>query len=138
MGLQVVKENWKRVVEMILSQYIPEWSFKDVIELKKEITRLVLEEGNLTKANSLLKYNMVRRLLTQKQEKSIVLGMKAAGGPKNFLSGFLKLPRTTRMMYAHALQSYVWNWVVSKRIHLYGLKVCKLTDNSTRRFSPSW
>lgn len=63
---------------------------------------------------------------SMKQEKAFLQGMKSGGGSKSYLSGFLKMPRTSRMMYGHALQSYIWNWAVAKRIELYGFEICKL------------
>jgi len=34
---------------------------------------------------------------------------------------FGQIPRNMRLMYVHAYQSYVWNSVVSRRIHEFGL-----------------
>ena len=31
------------------------------------------------------------------------MGIKNSGNPKDYLSGFLKLPRSTRMMFGHSL-----------------------------------
>lgn len=36
---------------------------------------------------------------------------------------FETLPRTNRSLYGHALQSYLWNRAVSKRIKLFGTEL---------------
>lgn len=41
----------------------------------------------------------------------------------NYCSVFESLPRNSRMIYGHALQSYIWNIVASKRIKDHGPKV---------------
>jgi tRNA pseudouridine13 synthase len=41
----------------------------------------------------------------------------------NFCSVFESLPRNSRMIYGHALQSYIWNSVASKRVKNHGTKV---------------
>jgi tRNA pseudouridine13 synthase len=33
------------------------------------------------------------------------------------------LPRSVRSLYTHALQSFIWNKIVSRRIKEYGLKL---------------
>lgn len=73
----------------------------------------LFEEADVNKALALVNKSM-------KQEKAFLEGMKSGGGSKSFLSGFLKLPRPSRMMYGHALQSYIWNWAVARRVGLYG------------------
>ena len=41
----------------------------------------------------------------------------------NFINVFETLPRSIKSLYAHALQSYLWNRIVSSRIKEYGLKL---------------
>merc|ERR1719285_832356 len=51
--------------------------------------------------------------------------MNSLGGesPNDWLGALLKLDRSTRNLYVHAFQSYMWNTIVSRRIRKYGLKV---------------
>lgn len=43
--------------------------------------------------------------------------------PKDFTGAILSITRGMRMMYIHAYQSYVWNFVASRRWSKYGAKV---------------
>ena len=38
----------------------------------------------------------------------------------NYQNVFESLPRSIKSLYVHALQSYIWNKVVSRRIKTYG------------------
>ncbi len=42
---------------------------------------------------------------------------------KNFQNVFDSLPRSIKTLYCHALQSYIWNKIVSRRLKNYGLKL---------------
>lgn len=44
-----------------------------------------------------------------------VLGALARSGPSAWAAALLAVPRTLRMMYLHAWQSYVWNAAASHR-----------------------
>jgi len=54
-------------------------------------------------------------------QKNLFAGLARLG--TNFCSVFESLPRNSRMIYGHALQSYIWNRVVSRRIKSYGPEV---------------
>ncbi|KNH08542.1 pseudouridylate synthase 7 [Perkinsela sp. CCAP 1560/4] len=51
-------------------------------------------------------------------EKSI-LGILAEQ-PRNYQAAWFRIPRNTRRLYTHALQSIVWNEMVSARLEAYG------------------
>lgn len=42
---------------------------------------------------------------------------------ENYAVVFEALPRTNRSLYGHALQSYLWNRIVSKRIANFGTEL---------------
>ncbi|XP_048239142.1 pseudouridylate synthase 7 homolog [Haliotis rufescens] len=44
-------------------------------------------------------------------------------GETNYANALQALPRNTRLMYAHAYQSYVWNSMTSRRLDEFGYKV---------------
>lgn len=51
--------------------------------------------------------------------------MKTTEG-KGFRNGIINIPRNTRMIYIHALQSYIFNKLISERIKKYGMELCNL------------
>lgn len=44
----------------------------------------------------------------------------------DFMSGIMNLTKSLRNLYTHAYQSYLWNYVASRRINLHGTKICKI------------
>ncbi|XP_074627363.1 pseudouridylate synthase 7 homolog isoform X2 [Acropora palmata] len=46
-------------------------------------------------------------------------------GPSGLVNALQSIPRNTRLMYVHAYQSYVWNFMATKRIKEYGLQPVK-------------
>ena len=63
-----------------------------------------------------------------------------AKAPKDFNGAVLSITRGMRMMYIHAYQSYVWNYVATRRWSKYGPKVIEgdlvLVTDTPRRNSP--
>ena len=55
---------------------------------------------------------------SHRMEKGVLSALAAQ--PRNFATAWQCIPRNSRRMYVHALQSYVWNRMVSMRIELYG------------------
>lgn len=48
-------------------------------------------------------------------EASLLQGL-VKHGPKDLVNSLQAIPRNTRLMYVHAYQSYVWNFMVSRRL----------------------
>lgn len=55
-------------------------------------------------------------------QKNLFAGLARLG--TNFCSVFESLPRNSRMIYGHALQSYIWNKAVSRRVKEHGPGLC--------------
>lgn len=51
-------------------------------------------------------------------EKSILYGMIKANSIHSYKQGFLNIPRTTRLLFHHAVQSYIFNLLISYRMKL--------------------
>ncbi|KAK9845240.1 hypothetical protein WJX81_000864 [Elliptochloris bilobata] len=56
-------------------------------------------------------------------ERAILESLRKGGkaGAKNFLGALLAVPRNSRIMFVHAVQSYLWNCAASHRAREYGL-----------------
>jgi len=52
-------------------------------------------------------------------ERQLLEGLRKSG-PQSYLNAFSMVPRTMRMMFPHAYQSYVWNRMASERIQMFG------------------
>ncbi|WFC95013.1 tRNA pseudouridine(13) synthase [Malassezia brasiliensis] len=56
--------------------------------------------------------------------------------PSDALGAFQNIPRSLRLMYVHAYQSYLWNSLVSERIRRFGAFQCVSGDYVADRTAP--
>lgn len=106
-GIEVLKKNWQGVVETLLM----EDTYDNSVNLQK---KELYEKGEYRKAE---------RLLGNKHmiQKNLFAGLARLG--TNYCSVFESLPRNSRMIYGHALQSYIWNKATSRRIKEFGPEI---------------
>ena len=124
-GLTLLRSEWQKAVDLILSKRHGE--HPDVVEARKAW----LDRGDLERALELMPRRVVaeRCILEsykkQKGETRNAMGALSTVTIKIFslceiLIGTTQIPKTLRLMYIHAYQSYVWNAIVSERTRLYG------------------
>ena len=114
-GKELIKGNYSTVIDLILKPRESE----SMLPLKqaREVWR---DEQDANKALQILRSNRKDRTI----EGKLLLGLSRRH--KNDSIGALnEIPRHQRLLYVHALQSYIWNKVVSKRIQVFGTKVLK-------------
>lgn len=105
MGIALLKGDWKSAARLIL-QPLPSDN-----ESMTQAKKLYLE-GNIKGALDLLPSRSL-------PEKAVLEGYLEFG-PEHHLQSINKINRNTRTLYVHAYQSYVWNHVVSERVHRFG------------------
>jgi tRNA pseudouridine13 synthase len=107
-GLECLRGDWKKVVELILK---PRGGERQDATLARE------HFAKTGSASDTLK--MLPRFMLN--ERQVLQGL--ADNPNDFKAAFLRLARPMRLMYPHAYQSYIFNMAASRRIELYGYKV---------------
>ncbi|XP_067682997.1 pseudouridylate synthase 7 homolog [Haliotis asinina] len=108
-GRALLHSQWMEAVDLILK---PRKSGDDSMKKCRE------EWGKSRDPSAALKYvpshhNIERTLLETLMKQ----------GETNYANALQALPRNTRLMYAHAYQSYVWNAITSRRLAEFGYKV---------------
>ncbi|KAJ3332646.1 hypothetical protein HDU76_013532 [Blyttiomyces sp. JEL0837] len=58
-------------------------------------------------------------------ERAVLTSFSKQRNTTGCLQALQAIPRNLRLMYVHAVQSYVWNQMASERIKLYGRKIVK-------------
>lgn len=115
-GKELLLDNWKSAAQLILSDQM------NVLPKSKEGRKIWADTQDPVLAMKCMPRQCVAEnailycLSSQKKEES--------GFTSNaYYNAVMKIPRNLRTMYVHAYQSYVWNYVASKRIELFGLQL---------------
>ncbi|SCZ94772.1 BZ3501_MvSof-1269-A2-R1_Chr1-3g01470 [Microbotryum saponariae] len=106
-GLALLRTDWALASHLILLHRQGEGD--DVA-----LARSLFHEGKLVEASRA----MPRRAVAEKA----MVDFYAKNGTTSHLGALSSIPKSLRMMYAHAWQSYIWNRVVSERVKMYGCK----------------
>lgn len=101
--------KWNKAIELILKPRETEWD-RDLAEARK-----IYE----TTKDAYAAYKKIKRW--DKIEATLLKGI-CTSGSNNPQGALDSVPRNARLMYIHAYQSFVWNYMVSKRIKEFGRK----------------
>ncbi len=115
-GKSIVKKDWAQAVRLILGEYEAGSKAQGAARVAKSKLLDCVDKGEYDEALKTLEYK-------QKIERAVIVGMQLAA-PNGYFNGIANIPRSSRMIYVHAYQSYVWNRVVSCRLRKFGRAVC--------------
>ncbi|KAK0709045.1 pseudouridine synthase [Lasiosphaeria miniovina] len=130
LGMKVLKGDYEGVIE-------------DILHVDEETTQSVLNNnhknfGSGNDANNRDDYFRAKSILMWKGTKNAEKALEGlpkrfsseaaiirhlGKSPKDFMGAILSITRGMRMMYIHAYQSYVWNYMATRRWSEYGNKV---------------
>lgn len=105
-GKEMFHSNWHKALDMM---FVPREGDKEPIVIGKQ----AYNNGNYKEALAVFPNYL-------HAERSVLESL--IRNPTDVLGAFNKIPKNTRLLCAHAYQSYLWNLAASERIKRYGLE----------------
>ncbi|AEO69486.1 uncharacterized protein THITE_2119958 [Thermothielavioides terrestris NRRL 8126] len=149
LGMKILQGDYEGVID-------------DILHVEEDLIKEVLSNATQPSGpgkdsqNSRDEHNRARGITTWKATKNAAQALEflpkryssetaiirhLGKNPKDFTGAVLSITRGMRMMYVHAYQSYVWNFVATRRWSKYGAKVIEgdlvLVGGTRRRESQS-
>eukprot|EP01012_Entosiphon_sulcatum_P042377 TRINITY_DN5638_c0_g1_i1.p1 TRINITY_DN5638_c0_g1~~TRINITY_DN5638_c0_g1_i1.p1 ORF type:complete len:663 (+),score=108.80 TRINITY_DN5638_c0_g1_i1:22-1989(+) len=120
-GIAVLRGDWKNAISIILKSKldIDADAFQEAHDLAVE----ALSATEPTVAREVFGRAAKATPRWAGLERNLFQSLAAGSGPLNYRGAYERIPRGLRMMHLHALQSFAFNSMASRRIQLYGSAV---------------
>ncbi|QDZ20354.1 tRNA pseudouridine synthase D [Chloropicon primus] len=114
-GIELMKGNWKQACKLILLGRDSE--LQRIKDARQDVIDVIQQEMNTESEPVRRKLQDALRTLPKNAfaEKCIVSGLLSRDR-RNLVAALSTIPRTLKLMYIHAYQSYLWNSAASKRL----------------------
>ncbi|KAG7662275.1 PUS7 [[Candida] subhashii] len=117
LGIQLINENWKSFVDMLIGQQL------SVDNPSFEARKIWTETRDAAAAVKTLPHYFVAESCILKSLSKDNKNKEGEYADSSYFQSIMAIPRNLKRIYVHAYQSYVWNTVASKRIEMFGLEL---------------
>lgn len=124
-GKAILKSDWENCVRMLFTAREGD---RQNIAAAKEL----FEQGD---------YAAAAQAMPEKMQSEKWVLQRLVNNPTDYMAAYSAVPKSARLMCAHAYQSYLWNKAASKKLQLHGAKVVEgdlvLVEEPSREEKPS-
>jgi tRNA pseudouridine13 synthase len=120
-GIAIVKKDYRGAVDLIMASglEINDAEFREAHDTYHS-AKLAYQQGDKKTAMAGMSKALSLTPRWMKVERALLSRLADPNDALNYGQALGRIPRHLRMMYLHALQSFVWNTMVSRRMELYG------------------
>ncbi|KAK3682691.1 pseudouridine synthase [Podospora appendiculata] len=127
LGMKILKGDYEGVVDDIL--HVEDHFLAEVLEGHPQNGNESQNRDDYGRAAAITTWKTTRNaaraleLLPKRFSSEWALIRHLGNSPKDFMGALLSITRGMRMMYIHAYQSYIWNYLATRRWSMYGDRV---------------